>query len=171
MVTTALERAGHLTRRFAGSLSRRPPPPAEDAWALAHLLPGERRLWQTMPVADRRHAVGVARDVAVRLGPNATRPVLAAALLHDVGKIDAGLGTFARVVATVWSGVRGRARAAKGTGRVARYLRHDEIGAELLQSAGSEPLTVAWAAEHHLPPARWSVPAAVGAALKAGDDD
>ena len=33
------------------------------------------------------------------------------------------------------------------------------------------PLTVAWAREHHRPPDQWTVPAAVGAVLKAADDD
>ena len=119
---------------------------------------------------DRRHALAVARDVARRLGSLATRPVLAAALLHDVGKIDAGLGTFARVPATV-AGLVNRQRLGAGDGRVARYLRHDAIGAALLADAGADWLTVAWAREHHLPPERWTVPAEVGAALKAADDD
>jgi hypothetical protein len=58
-----------------------------------------------------------------------------------------------------------------GRGRIARYLRHDELGAQLLEAAGAAPLTVAWAREHHLPPSRWTVPAPAGAALKAADDD
>src|SRR3954467_4558474 len=35
------------------------------------------------------------------LGSRADRPVLAAALLHDMGKTACGLGTFGRVVATL----------------------------------------------------------------------
>jgi len=49
-----------------------------------------------------------------------------------------------------------------------------KLGLEMFQSAnvaGSDPLTVTWAREHHLPADRWTVPAAVGAALKAADDD
>jgi hypothetical protein len=56
-------------------------------------------------------------------------------------------------------------------GRAGRYLCHDAIGADLLAAAGSDPLTVAWAREHHLPEDRWTVPAPVGAALKLADDD
>ncbi len=171
MDTPALGQAQHLARRFVGSLSRRPPAPADEAWVRARLLPGERELWARLGPADRRHAIGVARRVVDGLGPAAERPVVAAALLHDVGKLDAGLGTFGRVGATLWALVRGRAGAAAGEGRVGRYLRHDVIGAELLKAAGSDPLTVAWAAQHHLPPARWTVPVAVGATLKAADDD
>lgn len=131
---------------------------------------GEVALWRRMSGPDRRHAVGVARDVEARLAGAAARPVVAAALLHDVGKVDAGLGTLARVPATL-VGLVARERAAAGEGRVARYLRHDVIGAALLEAAGSDPLTVAWAREHHLAPSRWTVPVEVGAALKAADDD
>jgi hypothetical protein len=51
------------------------------------------------------------------------------------------------------------------------YLTHDRLGADLLRVAGSEPLTVAWAGEHHLPPEQWSVDRATGDALKAADGD
>jgi hypothetical protein len=56
-------------------------------------------------------------------------------------------------------------------GRAGRYLCHDEIGSGMLDLAGSDGLTVAWAREHHLPPDRWTVPADIGAALKLADDD
>jgi hypothetical protein len=32
-------------------------------------------------------------------------------------------------------------------------------------------LTVAWTAEHHLPPEDWTVPTDIGQILKAADDD
>jgi hypothetical protein len=153
-------RVVHLAKRFAGSLRRGAP--ADEAWAIAQLHPAERALWQRMPDADRRHAVDVARTIG-----DAPREVVAAALLHDVGKIESGLGTFARVGATLL-GALGRER---WGGRVGAYLRHDELGAALLAAAGSDPLTVAWAREHHLPPTRWTVPTEVGAVLKAADDD
>lgn len=139
-------------------------------WANGHLLVGEQALWRRMSGPDRRHAVGVARRVAETLGPGATRAVLAAALLHDVGKVDSGLGTFGRVPATL-IGLVARKRVAAGHGRFARYLRHDSVGARLLAGAGSDPVTVAWAAQHHLAPARWSLPPDVASALKAADDD
>lgn len=161
----------HLARRFAGSLWPGGPRQAEEAWAQGSLLAGERALWSRLSGPDRRHAVAVGRRVEASLGGRADRRVLAAALLHDVGKLDAGLGTGRRVLATVVGLVRGRERAAAGDGRVARYLRHDAIGADLLLRAGSDPLTVCWAREHHLPPTRWSLDPAVAAALKAADDD
>lgn len=163
--------AGHLVRRFLGSLKPGGPPPADEAWARDVLLAGERPLWARMSGPDRRHAVGVARRAEAALGPRATRPVVAAALLHDVGKVEAGLGTFARVGATLLAGVVGRERLCHRPGRIGRYLRHDVLGAELLAAAGSDPLTRTWAREHHLPEARWTVDREVGAALKAADDD
>jgi hypothetical protein len=103
--------------------------------------------------------------------------VVAAALLHDSGKVESRLGTLSRVVATVAAMVAGRQRAAswsEGTGfasRIGLYLRHPELGAALLAAAGSAPLTTAWAAEHHLPEARWTVPPDLGRVLKSADDD
>jgi hypothetical protein len=161
----------HLVRRFIGSLWPGGPAAGDDAWVRSQLLPGEVELWQRMSGPDRRHAVGVARRTAALLSDEATRAVLAAALLHDVGKIDAGLGTFRRSVVTAAALVIGHDRLSRRDGRVGRYLRHDAIGAALLQTAGSDGLTVTWAREHHLPPARWTVPTPIAAALKDADDD
>ena len=143
----------------------------------AQLLPSEHDLWRTMSGADRRHAVGVAHRVERALGHEATRPVVAAALLHDVGKTESRLGTYGRVIATLsaraagrdtattWRQQRGFAR------RVGLYLQHDRIGGDLLELAGSDPLTVAWTREHHQPEGDWTVPRHLGDALKAADDD
>jgi hypothetical protein len=154
----------HLARRFFGSLRRGGPSALDEAWARSQLLAGEVEVWARLSGADRRHAVGVAREVA---RTHDARPVLAAALLHDAGKVVSDLGTFARVGATVVGLVRGR----EVGGRVGDYLRHPQLGAELLREAGSDPLTVAWTAEHHLPPDRWSLAPDIAFALKAADDD
>jgi putative nucleotidyltransferase with HDIG domain len=170
-------RPGHRARRFFGMLWPLGPSRADDAWARAQLLDGEVRLWRRMGRADRRHGVAVARRTAAALGPAADRAVLAAALLHDVGKADSRLGPVGRALATVVGLGGGRERALalsrrRGLARrVGLYLRHGEIGADMLALAGADPLTVAWAREHHQPPASWSVPPAVGAALAAADDD
>jgi hypothetical protein len=103
--------------------------------------------------------------------------VLAAALLHDVGKVAAGLGTWRRVPATVVGrGVdRSTALALSNTRgfrrRVGLYLRHGELGGDMLELAGSDPLTARWAREHHLPPDQWTLDGTVAAALAAADDD
>lgn len=174
---SSVSHAGHLASRFFGTLVPVGPKRSDVMWAESVLLPGEVDLWRMMSRPDRRHAVGVARRVERALGAEATRPVLAAALLHDAGKVDAGLGTYGRVVATLSGIAAGRdtARAwseSSGfTRRVGLYLRHPEIGADRLALAGSDPLTVSWAREHHRPSDQWTVPAAVGRALKDADDD
>ena len=168
---------GHLASRFLGSLLPVGPSPADADWALQNLSEAERAVWARMSKVDRRHAAGVARRAASALGDDATTEVVAAGLLHDCGKVVSGLGTTARVVATLAAAAAGREQAeawSQRTGmprRIGLYLRHPELGAELLAAAGSHPVTAAWAAEHHLPERRWTVPAAVGRALKAADDD
>lgn len=163
----------HLARRFLGSLSPTPVRAEDDAWVRTQLGAGEQVLWDRMSRPDRKHAAGVARVVAGRLGPEATRPVIAAALLHDVGKVESGLGTLGRVAATLvgrerasgWSGARGV------RGRIAAYLDHDAVGARLLDEAGADPLTSAWAREHHRPERDWTVPVPIGRVLRDADDD
>ncbi|MBV9412449.1 MAG: hypothetical protein JO148_12685 [Acidimicrobiia bacterium] len=170
-------RLGHLTKRFFGSLWPKGPSRTSEEWVRSLLSDSELKLWQRMSRADRRHAVGVARDVERRLGHEATKPVLAAALLHDVGKVAAGLGTYGRVVATVAGAAAGRTMAeawtqGKGfTRKVGLYLRHPVLGADMLAMADSDALTVTWAREHHLPEEEWTLPADIAHALKAADDD
>jgi hypothetical protein len=170
----------HLSRRFFGSLSGAEPSAADTAWVQELLGPGEASLWSRMSAPDRRHAAGVARAVQTVMGDSAGREVLAAALLHDVGKVDSDLGTLARVAATVvgrTAAVRRRsadlALRPGAPGRLGRYLRHPEIGARLLEAAGSHPLTSAWAGAHHQPEARWDpvIPRDLGRVLKDADDD
>lgn len=169
--------ATHLVRRFFGSLVPLSPRAADEAWVGETLLPGERALWIRMSRADRRHAAGVARRVERALGAEATRPVLAAALLHDVGKVAAGLGTYGRVVATLAGRAAGRdtaeawSRRGGFTRRVGLYLRHAELGGDMLAMADSDRLTVAWAREHHLGPDLWTLPSQLAIALEAADDD
>jgi hypothetical protein len=122
----------HLARRFVGSWSRAAPAPEDVAWAWATLTEGEWRLWSRMAVQDRRHSIQVARRF-VSFAPSAAQPEIAGALLHDVGKQVAGLGTIGRVVATI-VGPRG--------GRFRDYHAHERLGAELLLAAGSDPATI-----------------------------
>jgi hypothetical protein len=163
----------HLARRFFTSLRSTPPPAADDAWAEAQLLAGEVVLWRGLSGADRRHAIEVGRCSVGLLGVDTDRAVVAAALLHDVGKVEANLRTVGRAAVTAVALAVGPGRVDRLWGRSSRawrYLHHDELGAAMLTAAGSEPLTVAWTLEHHLPPARWTLPMAVAEALKAADD-
>lgn len=167
----------HLTKRFFGSLWPAGPTRDKTDWANEQLLPGEYELWASSSKADRRHSVGVAQEVEQLLGGNAPREVLAAALLHDIGKTVSGLGTYFRVAATLSAAVAGRETAelwVKGSGvtrRIGLYLKHPELGGDLLEMVGSDPLTIAWAREHHMDPSKWSVDAEYANALDAADND
>ncbi len=172
---------GHLTRRFFGALRPGGDSPADRAWVESVLEPPELALWTRQPGFDRRHSAEVARAVEAALagGPHAgdTRWP-ACALLHDIGKLASGLGVAARVLATLvgratdgavadWEEYRGLRR------RIALYLRHPELGADMIEVAGGRAEVAHWAGAHHnrarLDPTL--VPAPVVAALVAADND
>jgi hypothetical protein len=169
--------AAHLSKRFFVSLWPVGPRGAADEWAVGHLLDGEIVLWRRMSPQDRRHSIGVARRVVDNLADRATRDVVAAALLHDVGKVDSHLGTFLRVVATASAKVAGRdtaelwVRSSGITRRIGLYLKHPAIGGDLLGMAGSDPFTETWAREHHLPADECTLDSELAHALRISDDD
>jgi len=150
--------ATHLVRRFVGAL--RPGAPSADAetWAEAALEPGELPLFTRLPNHDRRHAVQVARRAEAALGVDCEPRWIAAALLHDVGKYDAGLSVPGRALATVAaagrSGTRRVERWARGRGlrrRLAVYAQHGEIGAAEIRDAGGREEAAEWSEAHHHP--------------------
>lgn len=122
----------HLARRFWGSLSRAEPVATDVEWVGSQCTAGEFELWRSMAVQDRRHSIVVARRF-VEFAPTATRAEVAGALLHDVGKQVAGLGTLARVAATV-VGPRGE--------RFRQYHDHEALGAAMLAERGSDASTI-----------------------------
>ncbi len=169
----------HLVKRFFGTAMPIGASKVDDAWARDQLLEGEIALWERMKPADRRHSAGVARRVEVALGDDATRPVLAAALMHDVGKVEANFGAYRRALATLsdmavhhdQDVIRAWTRTTGFTRRVGLYLQHPKLGGDLLGMAGSDQLTETWAREHHLPERDWSLPTPLARALKDADDD
>ena len=171
-----MKRLLHLVRRFFAGLLPIGPRAGDDAWARNRLSEPEQELWARMARVDRRHSARVARRVEADLGAVATTPVLAAALLHDVGKTIPDLGTFGRVVATLSEMVAGEDTAhqwvqTRGfTRRVGQYVLYPELGVDLLRLAASDDLVIAWSREHHLPEADWTVPVDLGRVLQAADD-
>lgn len=73
--------------------------PEDDGLAGQYLDPSEVALFAGMQPADRRHCAAVLRTL---LAEGETEPdLLKAALLHDVGKADCGIGILHRTAAVV----------------------------------------------------------------------
>lgn len=144
-------------------------------------MPGELELWGRLACHDRRHAISVARRLERLLvgTSHAGDPRwLAAALLHDVGKLEARLGVLGRVAATlVIQGFGEREvagwRAGSGWRRKASlYLAHGEIGAAMIRAAGGREEAARWAeAHHHLEMVPTALPGEVTRALAASDPE
>jgi hypothetical protein len=177
-----MSRTGHLTKRFVGTLRPGGPRPADTEWVREVLESGEFTLWSKMPNHDRRHSVLVARRVEEQLSTTeyaGESRWLAAALLHDVGKLDSHLTVVGRVLATMaggaaghdwadaWSSKRGITR------RFGLYLKHPELGSDRIRMADGRSEAARWAAAHH-DAEQWErcgIPAPVVEALRAADDD
>lgn len=155
----------HLVRRFFRSLCAAPLSELEQAWVCAHLSSSEQVLWRRCGRADQRHAYSVAQRAQRASDEPLSTEVVAAALLHDVGKLHAQLGTVGRTLATLAYAL-GISR-----GRIAMYHDHHEIGAAMLTDAQSHPLVIAWAREHELPASQWTIDPKLGGILKAADDE
>ena len=177
-----MRRAAHLVRRFLGALWPGAPRAVDTAWVATVLTPSELTLWSHMPNHDRRHSINVARRVQTQLAGThyADDPRwVAAALLHDVGKLDARLGPVRRACATLAGAVGGRGMAElwstkRGiTRRVGLYLRHPELGSDRIRVVGGRAEAAQWARVHHTPD-DWpntGLPSSVVEALAAADDD
>lgn len=147
----------HLPRRFFGYVTSQPLSPDEVDDVRSQLSPELFDLFMTMNDADQRHAV----EVATRTNdPTLTE----AALLHDVGKSVSGIGAIGRSCATVLG-----ALSVPVSGSWELYLRHGEVGAEMLEMAGAAPLTVAFA-RFHPGPTPPGVSEKAWLALEAADD-
>lgn len=175
-------RETHLVRRFLGALSPAPPKADDVAWVTEILNPREVAVWSRLPKHDRRHSIAVARDVERRLAGTqyaGDRRWLEAALLHDVGKLDSGLGVLGRVAATLAGGLAGHDMAdawseKRGvTRRFGLYLRHPELGASRIRMCDGSREAAIWA-DAHQDPDRYDqtgIPTPVIEALAAADDD
>ncbi len=119
----------HLLRRLTESASRAEVSSADLHWAEQRLTETEYELWSSMQNMDRRHSIRVARRL-VDSSPHVERFEIAAALLHDVGKVCSSLSVIGRVVATL-VGPR--------TARWSAYHDHEAIGAALCRDRRIDP--------------------------------
>lgn len=105
------------------------------------LRSAEAAIFWRQATPDLAHAVAVARHVmAARPGRT---DLVRAALLHDVGKIEAGLGTVGRSVASILHVLR-----LPLPRRMRRYADHTAIGARMLEDLAVEQ-AVSDFARHH----------------------
>jgi putative nucleotidyltransferase with HDIG domain len=162
----------HLAGRFLRAHRPGGPPAGDRDWVASVLTAAELDLWRRLPGHDRRHTVEVARRVETALQGTSyagDTSWTACALLHDVGKLESGLGIYGRVVATL------AARAGRPglSRRISLYLRHGELGADMIRTAGGREEAALWAAAHHRRPewAALSLPSPVIEALAEADPD
>ena len=126
------------------------------------LTPGEYALWTRLVAHDQVHAVRVAKATRSKLVSSAYKDDgrwLGAALMHDIGKLEARLAMHERVAATL----AGRAvrlstarRWASGSRGVIRrfglYLTHGAVGAAMIRRAAGREELAAWAEVHQALP-------------------
>ena len=123
-----------------------------------YLTPPQVELFQRMPRCDQRHGLDV--FYALQRKQHLDHDLLAAALLHDVGKSGGRLRLWHRVLIVLIKALWPRLldRLARDEPRSWRYpffvhQRHPELGAELAQAAGCSPTTVELIRRHQHPPA------------------
>ncbi len=125
----------------------RPDAAALRATAAAHLSAMQLALFEQLSLYDQRHAVEVLERI--QKAGHTQAELMQAALLHDVGKAFVQTRLWHRVAYVLARGVSPQALESKGTGLLAAYARHAEIGAELAEQAGTSPTAVALIREHH----------------------
>ncbi len=132
------------------------PSDADLALAREYLADGLLALFAAQEPRDQRHSAGTARWLLER-GHDGNRDLLAAALLHDVGK---GAQRTRDRVAHVLTGWAPDALAASAGSRfemrraIARSRAHSERGADLLTDAGAPVRVIEWTRRHHRPAGR-----------------
>lgn len=163
----------HLASRFVFTLRVITPGQDEVNWVRQQLSDREFELWIRMSSADQAHSISVAKRAFEELPED--KVILAAGLLHDVGKVVAESGMITRVIAAVakplvtperieWLAVR-----VSFFANLQSFLDYQRIGSELLQAAGSDEFVVRWAAEHHLEKDKWTVDMGRGEVLVRAD--
>ena len=154
----------------------------EREWAKSMLLPREFALWSQMGDYDQAHSIYVAREAHRRLSQDSLRDKsvwIAAALLHDVGKMAANLSPPERVVGTLIGkyvpfdlGQRFRGSSSKKARRIGMFLMHGEVGAGLVREAGGREIVAYWCDFHQNVdfPADFAIPGEVVRALVAAEE-
>lgn len=124
----------------------------DDAWAAARLTAAQRELFARLPPQERAHGVQVARRL-VAATPHASADLVAAALLHDVGKLGTPQFVLWRVLTHLLPAAdlpaAPRLRGLPGARQARRH--HAQYGAALIRAAGGGENVAALVASHHDP--------------------
>lgn len=130
--------------------------PVDVAYAARHLDPALLCLFRRMSRAEQHHGVAICRMLEAQ--ERVESDLLIAALLHDVGKIQAPPRLWDRVIAVLGEyfapqqAARWSLGAPRGLRRgfVVRRM-HPEWGAVLAEQAGAPPRATALIRQHHDP--------------------
>jgi putative nucleotidyltransferase with HDIG domain len=143
----------------------------DEAWLKGYLAPAAVDLFRAMPRYDQQHALNVVRTLQEH---GHTEPdLLAAALLHDVGKSVSQVTSLHLWHRVAWVLIRAFApgllakigQDRPGSWRQPFFVQqhHAVLGAEMAQQAGCSPVTVELIRRHE------DAPAATGDAGQSGD--
>ncbi|HZQ11145.1 MAG TPA: hypothetical protein VFD70_31530 [Anaerolineae bacterium] len=138
-------------RQFLGAVKAAPLTPEERERVRVTLDDAAFELYQTMPTGDQRHSLKI-YDALLRQGCRA-RPLLQAALLHDVAKRNVNLAYRMGVVVLNKISPNALACAASTSPKSWRHpfyisLHHPELSAELAARAGVDERALALIRAH-----------------------
>lgn len=124
----------------------------DDALAERILTDKEYQLYLSMDQRDREHATTVTKAL-LRRYPDASAPLLRAALLHDIGKSSRGFSAAARILVHLYTPrhLPAEPKLQGLQGYWQQNLHHASYGAELIRQAGGCPEVAEIVARHHAP--------------------
>lgn len=148
MVRTACYRVGQFIQALTAEV------PEEEVERATRILPPQAKvLFRRQAIQDQHHALAVYR--ALRRAGHTNPSLLAAGLLHDVGKAAVGLPAWQRAVIVLLDRFAPRLLHWMSRGEPEGWRRpfvvhaqHPQIGARWAEEAGCSPLTVALIRRH-----------------------
>jgi len=148
MVETVRYRVGQFLQALTAQVSEE-----KVEQAICTLTPEAQALFRRQAAQDQRHGLAVYH--ALRQAGHTNPHLLAAALLHDVGKAAARLRAWQRAVIVLLNRFAPRLLSCLSRGEpqgwrrpFVVHARHPEVGARWAREAGCSPLTVALIRRH-----------------------